>query len=76
LPPNHSLRRSKKTFRKDTVEKQHPPLILDGELVWQFVKIFPKVTELGLQDWRDLGPFIIGLKEAFFGIYRIGKTIC
>ena len=47
LLTNHSFRRSKKTFRKDTVEKQHPPLILDGELVWQFVKDFPKVTESG-----------------------------
>jgi hypothetical protein len=33
LLPNHSFRRNKKMFRKDTIEKQHLPLILDGELI-------------------------------------------
>ena len=44
LPPDHSFRRSKRSFRRNKVEKGSPPTILDGESVWQFVKDFPKVT--------------------------------
>ena len=75
LPPNHSFRKSRKTFRKDTVEKQHPPIILDGDSVWQFVKDFPKVTESGPTKLPGFGTLHNWTKKSI-GIFLIGKTIC
>jgi hypothetical protein len=66
LSPNYSFRRSKKTFRNDTVEKQHLPLILNGELVWQFVKDFAKVTESGPTRLAGFGSLHNWTKKSIF----------
>jgi hypothetical protein len=66
MPPNHSFRRSKKTFRKDIIEKRDPPVILDGESIWQFVQKFPKVTESGTTRVAGFGSIYNWTKRSMF----------
>ena len=66
LPPNHSFRRSKKSFRKDIVEKRDLPVVLDRESIWKFVQIFPKVTELGTTRVAGFGSIHNWTKRSIF----------
>jgi len=76
LPKGHHFRRNIKAFRKGQVETDGPPPRLTPLQVWRRVKHFPKVTENGVTRIDGYGSGIIGQKEAFFGIFHIGKIIC
>ena len=47
LEPNHTFRNNRNAFKKSTVEREDPPIRLSGHQVWDRVKHFPKITEVG-----------------------------
>ncbi|XP_058758797.1 uncharacterized protein LOC131632049 [Vicia villosa] len=54
LPPNHSFRRSKRSFIKNRVVKDGPPPIFTGQDIWAIISHFPKVTEIGWEaKWKE-----------------------
>jgi hypothetical protein len=59
LPANHSFRRSKRRFTKNSDEKDGPPCISTGQDVWDVIRSYPKVTEIGwemkLKEFKGYG---------------------
>ena len=47
LDLDHEFRGKKDAFKKKTVERDEPPVRLSGNQVWQRVRHFPKITEVG-----------------------------
>lgn len=47
LPADHCFRRSKRSFTKNKNEKDGPPYMCTGEDVWEAVRNYPKVTDIG-----------------------------
>lgn len=77
LPKHHSFRRSKTAFKKNVVEKEGPPFIFDGELVWQTVKDLPQVMEtITTLTIPGFGATHNWKKRSIFGTFHIGRTIC
>jgi hypothetical protein len=59
LPADHSFRRSKRRFTKNSDEKDGPPCISTGQDVWDVIRSYPKVTEIGweikLKEFKGYG---------------------
>jgi len=68
LPSDHSFRRNKDGFYKNTIVRSEPPPRLTGEQVWNNVRTMPTIMD-NIDEIRipGLENIIIGKNESFFG---------